>query len=786
MKVFRTAGTCLLSIGALSGQALAQTEVGASLEEVVVTAERREASLQETAVSITAMGADQIAELRVVNVRELADFIPNLAITPSQYGDAAPNIVIRGVGGGASLQSFGAAAERNIAMYIDGLYYPRTFGSVMNVTEIESVEVLRGPQGTLFGRNTTGGAISYRSKKASLRDGLSGFIEVEGGDYGVLNYKGAINVPLSDTWAALISAAKLDRDGYVKRGNEPVNNDDTVAGSIQFHGEPTDQLTVDVSYRYSDSETNGTPSNFIALTWNENTDPADITAGLRGHLGALSKYLALAGQGRIQQNDPRLLLGDEHVPRYCILDDDDPFTMGELCDTFNKSTMHVGSVRVAYDINDHVQISSLTGSITTDVDTRTDSYYTGAYARDFAQQSRSFQQELQVNFNYDNWHAVGGVVYFNEDADEEELTTERLMTSLTNNSDVLRVRRKEAYSYGTDSFAAYGQGSYSLTSWFELTGGLRYSRDEKDARIRIIPTAADNRNKLSYGDKSWDSLDWKFSAQFRPMDDVMLFVAKSKAFKAGIADDASAEQVGIPDISPIFWADPEEVIAWEAGLRSEWFGHRLRANVTVFDQDWKDRHTSEQVQVDIGPPIGTILVFGTTNDDGIVNIKGVEVETMYALTDSLTLSAAYGLTDAESSEQPNFVLDSVPRYNVTAGLSHAANILGGTLTSTLTYTYRDKAYSFSVTEPNDEDPSFIDSYGLFNLNIGYKPDSGAWSAAVYVRNLTDEEYTMGSFAIAGYGNTSFTGAGPYNVDPRVQFSGLPRTIGATFRYNFGR
>ena len=787
----RAAGSGLLSAAALSsGAAFAQTQTTA-LEEVVVTAERRETNLQETAVSVTAIDSEAIADLHVQNIRELADFVPNLAITPSQYGDAAPNVIIRGVGGGQSLQSFGAASERNVAMYIDGLYYPRTFGSIMNVTEIESVEVLRGPQGTLFGRNTTGGAISYRSKKASITDGLSGFAEVEAGDYGLFNYKGGINLPMGENWAALIQAAKLKRDGYVERGSDPVNDDDTVATSLQIHGEPTEDFTFDFSYSFSDSETNGTPSNFTQLTWNEAAaPPGDITAGLRGHLGALSKYLVLAGQPRLGQNDARLLLGNDKVPRYCILDDNDPFTMGELCDTFNKRNMHAASVKMAYDINDNIQVSSLTGGIVTDVDTRTDSYYTGAYARDFKQGSNSFQQELQVNFNYDNWHAVGGVVYFSETADEYELTTERLMTSFANNSDVLRRRRLETYDYGTESWATYGQGSYSFTKWFELTGGLRYSQDNKDARIRVLPTRDEDRNRLAFGEESWDSLDWKVSAQFRVNDDLMFFVGQSKAFKAGIADDASAEislpQATLPYILPVQFADPEEVTALEIGMRSEWFDNRLRLNLTYFDQDWKDRHTSQQTSVDLGPPIGTILVFSTVNERSVINIKGVEAEAVYAITDSLTFNAAYGYTDAEASDRPGYILDSVPKFNASAGLSHGLDIFGGRFTSTLTYSYRDTSYSFSVTDPSDTDPSTIKGYGLANLNFGFKPDTGNWQVSLYARNLLDKEYTMGSFAVAGYGNTSFAGAGPYNVDPRVQFAGIPRTVGATFRYNFGR
>lgn len=793
---------CLLATAALAAsQAIAQS-ADEGLSEVVVTAERRTTDLQETALSITAIGEETISEMGVSNVRELAEFVSNLSIMPSQYGDAAPQVTIRGVGGGQALQSFGAAGERNIAMYVDGLYYPRTFGSIMGVTEIESVEVLKGPQGTLFGRNTTGGAINYTSKKARLGT-LNGFAELEAGNHGRLNYKGAINLPLGEQWALLLQGADLNYDGYVKRGDQHLNNSLTTAGSLQLHGEPTDNLTVDFRYTRSDFHTNGTPSNFVQLTWNENVaPPTDITRGLRGHLGALSKYLQLTGQGRLQQNDPRIILGRGHVPAYCLLDDNDPLTMGEMCETFNDTKMDVVNLKLGYDVNDHIQLSSLTGGIHTDVETRTDSYYTGGYARDFSQGSRSFQQEFQLNLNYEKWHAVTGLVYFKEEATEYELTTERLMTgnadptpippSVTpravSDVDVLRTRRLENYSYGTDSYAAYGQASYSFTKWLELTGGLRYSDDKKDGKIVYTPTPpADLRDRIATGEKSWSSTDYKASLQVRPKDDLMFYVSQSKAFKAGIINDGAAELAG-PNVNhnmPLQFANPEEVTAFEVGMRSEWLDRKLRVNLTYFDQDWKNRHTSGTQNVDLGPPTGVILVFTTVNDPGIINMKGFEADIAYKIFGGLTFTGSYGRTEAESSADPDFVLDSVPKYNYVAGLRYSKGLFGGSLDTSVNYSYRASSFSFSTADPDPNDTSFNSGYGLWNANISYRPDSGRWSLSLYGRNLADKEYNFGSFAIDGYGAPSFGGSGAVNVIPNVQFNGQPRTYGATFRYNFG-
>src|SRR5262249_4311730 len=161
-----------------------------------------------------------------------------------------------------------------------------------------------------------------------------------------------------------------------------------------------------------------------------------------------------------------------------------------------------------------------------------------------------------------------------------------------------------------------GQASYSFTKWLEATAGVRYSEDKKDAKIVYTPTPFDARDRVAQGDDKWDSFDYKASIQLRPTDDVMFFISESKAFKAGIADDASAELTGRNGNHglPILWIKPEEVTAFEAGVRTEWFDRTLRFNVTYFDQDWKNRQTTDSFNVDLGPPIGTVLVITTTND----------------------------------------------------------------------------------------------------------------------------------------------------------------------------
>src|SRR5690606_29218612 len=207
-------------LGLVGGGAFAASSAHAQLEEVVVTAERREMSLQDTPISVVAFSGESLELKGVRDMMELANIAPNLDIKGSRgTGNTSPNYQIRGIGGGG-----GATGERGVGFYIDNVFMPRTTGPVMRVLDVERIEVLRGPQGTLFGRNSTGGAIRvFTQQPGPERDA---YLRLTGGNFDRRELTGMINVPLSDEFYLRAQAAVLEQDGFVERGPQTLGDSD--------------------------------------------------------------------------------------------------------------------------------------------------------------------------------------------------------------------------------------------------------------------------------------------------------------------------------------------------------------------------------------------------------------------------------------------------------------------------------------------------------------------------------------------------------------------------------
>ena len=788
VRFFRS--SAVLSVSSMiasvcAGAANAQSS-GAQLEEVVVTAERRETDLQETPISIVSLNSEQIAATGSRDLRELSQFVPNLSVQPAQfYGSAAPSINIRGIGAGAG---FGIAEDRSVGLYIDGVFYPRVPGSLLSTADVDSVEVLRGPQGTLFGRNTTGGAISYHSVRPSL-DGFAGYVDVQVGTYEERNVSAAVNVPLSDAWAMRAQVSDLNREGYVKRGRVDMGNIDDTVGRVSFRGLPTDRVTMDIDLSYTKAHSNGEPQVVRAFK-------VDSDKHLERYFGALSLLLEQVpvsqGGGALVTNDPRLLMGGYRAPAYCVLDDKNPMTMGPkggLCDNYRDSDLAAASFKVAYKLSDHLEFSSLTGVLDGSHSARSDAIWSGTYARDFDQDFQSFQQEVQLTWSSDKWNAVGGLIYFTEDANEKEYTTEQVLASYTSAAARNRVltgtnieRRVETYAMTTKSAALFGQATYSVTDKLDVTLGLRRTQDKKEAQIHLIPTVDDIRNRMGTGEKSWGATDYRVALNYKVIDDVMVYASRSKAYKAGIYNDSSIEIGAVkatPEIMPVAFIQPEELVSNEVGLRSEWWDRRLRFNLSFYDQEWTNRQNQRGI-VDVASGITVII----TENQPDVSSKGAELDFMLAVTDSLTLSGALGTIKAEQKNNPGFILEGVPERTWQLGIEHRWDVpWGGAIKSSLNYAWRGAVYSTNTQAVDATGPAsteFNPDYDLLNGRVTYTPDSKKWSAALYAQNILDKYYTYSRFGSTGGFHTG-TGNGSAIA---ASYPGMPRMVGVQLRYNF--
>jgi iron complex outermembrane recepter protein len=776
-------GALLTAFAALAASASVHAQV---LDEVVVTAQRRETDLQSTPLAITAVNAEIMEQKGVENLEQLAAFVPNLTVIPTfAYGDAVPKITMRGVGAGG-FPTWGIAAESAVAIYIDGMYFSRNPTSILGLSEIESVEVLRGPQGTLFGRNTTGGAISYRTFKASTQN-LDGYAEVQVGSFNERNGKAGINIPLSDTWGLRIAAGDLTRDGQIQRGPIDYGGVNTQVGRLALHGDLTDKLTTDLAASYTKSHTNGEAQEFVSFDV-----PPGATVGRQ--MGALSLQLQARGEAPIGDNDPRVVMGDGKLPYYCVVDDADPYTFGSLCDTYRKYDLTSATAKFNYDLNDHVKLSSLTGFMKGSSDALIDAINIGTWARKLWQSFSSVQQEFQVNLNYDRWNAVGGLIYYWEDADEGEDTFEAdLRPCFTCTTDAQRAtwnlaernrvlagipihRRRENYWQTTESMAAFAQATYNLTDKWEITGGVRYTEDKKDGRIEYLPNAV-FEPFYAYanvtGKESWDAVDYRVSTQYQITDDFMVYVAQSKAYKAGIMNDASVELTIGSGHPTMAFTEPEDVVSDEIGFRSEWFDKRLRFNVTYFDMTWGNRTGNTTVNDrETGQPH-----FVSINQPNVTS-KGYELDAMFAITNSLTWTGALSHNKARQKNNPRFVLAGNAEDNWNMGLTHNWSLIsGGSLTSSINYSWTGPVYTFDTEEGSENTPNATPEYTFTSARVAYTPKSGNWTVAIYSQNLFDKKISYGRWSLGDfYGGTG--------TDPQQEMRALPRTIGASFRYNF--
>ncbi|HWK74473.1 MAG TPA: TonB-dependent receptor [Povalibacter sp.] len=779
----------------------ASTTVSAQvLDEVTVTAQRAETDLQTTPLAVSAVSEQRIEQLNVADIKELATFVPNLTVIPTfAYGSGVPKITIRGIGAGG-LPSWGIAQDSAVATYIDGMYYSRNPGSILNLSEVENVEVLRGPQGTLFGRNTTGGAISYRTYAASP-DRLSGYAEAELGSYNERNIKAGINVPLGDAWAVRVAAADLNRDGQIERGPFDYGGVNSQVGRIALHGDITDKLTTDLGVFYTKSDTNGEAQEFVAFNV-----PPGATVGRQ--MLALSLALQAQGEAPIGDNDPRIVRGIGKLPPYCIMDDINPYTIsGPLCDTHRRFDLTVATAKFNYQLNDNIKASSLTGFLKGGSNSANDAVNIGTWARQLWQNFKSAQQEFQVNFNYDRWNAVAGLNYFYEDATEGEDTyeadfrpcqsyrsipngncfdadgnpTQRFLdwpameTARILSGDLIH-RRRENYWQKTNSIAAFAQATYHLTNKWDVTGGLRYTKDKKRGGIEYLPNAEYEPDYwYSYidGERNWNATDYRIATQYQLTDDFMVYVSRSKAYKAGLMDDASVERTisNADHAVELVWTDPEDLVSNEIGIRSEWFDKRLRFNATYFDMVWGNRSGTDSFNDENGNPH-----FFSINEADVTS-KGYEIEASFAITQSLLWNGSLSHNKTRQKDDPTFVLAGNAEDNWNMGLVHTLDFRsGGTLTSSLNYSHTGPVYTFDNEEGAEDDPNTTPGYDFTSARVTYTAASGKWSVGVACQNLLDEDISYGRWSIGAF-------YGGNGTDPQQEIRARPRTFTATFRYN---
>ena len=744
----------------------------AGIEEIVVTARKRAENLQDTPLAVSAISGEELANLGVVDTNDISALAPNAYFTQTSGGIANLALAIRGVGSAEPA----LIRDSGVGIYVDGVYIARTTGAVFDLLDLERVEVLRGPQGTLYGRNATGGAVNFVSRKPgedfSIRqsigtgswDRLSSRTRVESGE-------------LLPGLRAALSYAHGERDGYVNNTLASDQNDPGSLNSDAFRvtldWEALENLSL--TYAYDWSQSSGTAQAFQ----------------LFGATPTVLSSLALAGV-------PAPVIGSERLDDVSLERPHDD--RHEMNGHALSAELDLGFARLksitAYRAWASTGRSDLDGNAFTNVSVRLtpaspptgDAVLPNAslFGSDTSRRQRQVSQELQLlgelgeSFDY-----VAGAYWFKESFREDNLQHVLFVTSATS----VPLFRQSPFEYEgeTNAWALFANAAYTLPFFDErltLDAGVRYSQDDKE----IDQTFSVART----GSETWDHVDGQFTVRFAWTEDVSTYVRIASGYKSGgFNPRASATVAFLP-------FDEETLIAYEAGLKSQWLGSRLQLNFAAFYSDY------DNLQTDLFTA-GSNGAGSYTVNAGKAKIPGVELEALAQPFEGITLSLNYGWMNPEYEDlllldpvTPGTPADDVivdmsdgakfsyrPNQTLAAGIEYTTEPVGSlglVLSAGLDLRYTDDVFWHQVTfapsgAPVNQFNDLIhaDAYPLLNAHFTVSEialgERATLKATVYGRNITDEEYVTAGidFGVSGFAGANFGEPASWGMDLTVEF-----------------
>lgn len=665
-----------------SGGALAQGAAPAeALEEIIVTAQRRSERLQDVPVTVTAFSAEEIEQARLRQIDDIASRTPGLNF--DAFPASQPRITIRGIGS----SDRGAAGDPSSAVFLDEVYLGRPAAVAFDAFDVSRIEVLKGPQGTLYGRNVVGGAINVVSNRPEL-DRTDAGLEATVGSYQRLEGAAFANIPLADgKWAARASGAWRPHDGYVKNTftGGRVEDQDTRSGRLHVYGEPADTVRVLLTLDGTRDRTDGPAQHVL------DRDASDPRAAL-WTVDRNPKVTAGSDEG-YQNRDTWGVRGQ--------LDWDLSFATFTYLGSYRDLDYHV-----AYDFDGgHAPTNRINISGGND------------------EKSDFSSHELRLNSLPNSpiqW--VAGLYNFNNKTDRIDtlvIDTGRPGTEIYDQSAKL------------NSYAAFGDATISLVDRFSLIAGLRYSQDEKDYRVANTAGTAvlrgSQRFDVSVSDK-YDAWTWRAGGQYKLDRDHLLYGMVSRGFKSGGFQDTPGSAADARD-----GFEPEYATQYELGQKSSFLNGRLIWNNTLYLMKYTDLQTRRTL-----PNLSIV-----TENAGKATIKGYETSLNWRVFAGARLAASYGYTDAtfdvfEPEPGEDYAgnrLSRTPKHKFAITPSYEATLPGGgSLLFATDYRYESMIYDDNANEGPERRPAthFVDG------RIVFTDASGKWSVSLWGKNLTNE------------------------------------------------
>jgi len=745
--------TPALALVIYGSETLAQAPM---LEEVIVIATKRAESLQDIAVTVTAFGEDTIQEANIRDASDVAVLTPSLNIN-ANISPFSTRLSIRGIGTAGS-----TFLEPSVGTFVDGVYLNRTGLAVSDLVDIERIEVLQGPQGTLYGKNTNAGAIVITTKAPNIEE-TEGHLEVSAGNYNMQRFTGSVSGPISDTLAYRLAGNYHERDGYLENRAGPDLNDAdewNVVGKLLW--EPTDELSILLKANHVQRDMNCCSPDSVQ-------DP-------------------IAEQAIIDRGQPPL--GDDPFDHKTSQDVPSPFEQ--------EST--AASLHIDYDAG-WGTIESITSWDDYELESSQESSRSVldvAYLNQ-PQSGDSFSQELRFSGETENVDYMAGLYYFQQETGEFDGELSALVGSDVPvatqifGSQLSFIAAPGDYGYQdsvfeTETVAVFSRATWHVSDDWHLTGGLRWSDEEKDADLFVdvestavtaqdpenIPAPilallaqqgifppfsllAASRPEIDQSfNRSTDNVDWLASVSYDLNLDTLLFASASTGTKSGGFNGVAGE----PEDREF---DDEDTTSYELGIKTTLLDSRLRINSTLFLTEIKNMQSNQQATSGLGQ---------FTSNQGEAEVAGLDFQLDSLPLPNLTVSLGLQYLDKyEFTKGPDKGLD----------LAFAAE-LSGSLAATLVLPLADGGvylrgdYSFmgdhttnaasaAQLEAKDEQ----DRENL-NMTLGWRNDN--WNVSIWGKNLTDEEYAVQTLV-----TYPLTGMDAYFLAP-------PRTYGATLRYDF--
>lgn len=746
-----------LAAGVLSASLIIDTAPSfaqaSALEEVIVTANRREESLQSVAMAVSAFSEDMMRDQGIVDLKGITERTPGF--TMGTFNPGQPQLYIRGIGSNED----GAGGDQSVIVFIDEVYIGRSAGMDIDLFDLERVEVLRGPQGTLFGKNVVGGAVNLITRKPTEETVMQ--VEATVGDYNARTLRGLISGELSEGAYGKASFSTRRRDGYFESAvndlpqytgakvtdTHDINSDSFRLG-LRFT--PSEDLEINLSGSYSQMDKLGQPDHYIAPS----------SAPGVGYLASVAL-----------------------IPNY-----DNKIHTGLFVDAgFFESTTNSVMARIDWDINDNLLLTSITSlrnveAENSDLIGGTESGNpinqltasviapgtTILYGANFyTDDSDTLTQELRLTSIGDGplqW--VGGLYYMQEETHRIE--------SLGVGVDVAppggAILGAVPYLPGSDdqnnettSMAIFGQATYDLTDKLSITAGARYTSEKKKldrtgtADLLGLVGAFDFETS-----KKWNDTTLKASIEYQQTDDIFWYATYSEGFKSGGYQGLAPTEIAAS--TPF---DPEFAELLEAGIKSEWFDKKMRINASIFTTDYQDLQILQLLAPESLASQGIQTEVLVTQNAADAIVEGLELEFTIFPIENLTIqgSATWldtefdnfsvptgyrapsdGLTDRSGNglrNAPDFAYNLLVRYDWQLSS-------GGSLAAQIDWRYKDLVWQ----EPDNLVFAAVPEYNAGDFRLIYTTPSGNTQVTAWVTNFTDEDYFLHNYPALGVGNAT--------------------------------